>query len=39
MDLPGQANPPLQEMLRDLDREGIAKAHADLEEMMGGRVG
>ncbi len=36
MDLKGEKNPPVQEMLRELGRKNIAKAHADLEEMMGG---
>lgn len=37
MDLKGEQNPPVQEMLRNLGREGVAKAHADLEARMSDR--
>ncbi len=35
MDLKGEKNPPVQEMLRKLGGKNVAKAHADLETMMG----
>lgn len=35
MDLTGEKNPPVQKMLREFGGDGIAKAHAALEVMMG----
>lgn len=35
MDLTGKQDPALQSMLRKLGRKSVAKAHADLERMMG----
>ena len=35
MDLKGEKDPPLQETLRGLGQKAIAKAHGDLETMMG----
>ena len=35
MDLTGKKNPPMQALLRKIGKKHVAKAHADLERMMG----